>query len=563
MRPQRILFRAMGEARHNNNRLVSFHPAKQVPQRRCTLKKKKTSHVPRAIAIGLIVSTMTGCATVSAPPGSPGGASQSENTLSSIFDSPNPCSNNDRNIGMVLGGVTGALVGGLTHGVEGAVVGAVVGVGGGFLVGHFLDARRCELYKIAKAHDLKIASARITPDKLGVAPMGPAQKPSTAIGLDVQVENKGGEFTPGTASITPQAQVYLSQIARQYAPAVVEKHLPANATPEQRLAVVNHKILIVGHTNLVDQAISGMSAAKLSQQRARAVATVFAENGVPAGNIYYQGAGDALPIAPVHTARGEKENNRVQIVDVPTISDLQDYVQRRTVNASDFAPQPNVSAFTPVQAKAHPAVHHPVPAPVPVKAVHTVAHMGAGTGFGGTPLYGNGIPVDLGAAPASHSMFGLISSAQADTPVIVPACLSSHPHPVTAVRNLASGQTLPPRDYVSGFYDAVWVAHAGKNLVAITHANVLKGAGTYVPRPDVLIYKDYHGNTRQAPVFSGKVPVNVYRGQNKTLYRVFVNGPAKCIDMVVPTGEYLGGSRLYYALNGKKYMSQPIFSLQH
>ncbi|WP_215875535.1 OmpA family protein [Acidithiobacillus ferruginosus] len=526
------------------------------------MKKKKTSHVPRAIAIGLIVSTMTGCATVSAPPGSPGGASQRENTLSSIFDSPSPCSNNDRNIGMVLGGVTGALVGGLTHGVEGAVVGAVVGVGGGFLVGHFLDARRCELYKIAKANDLKIASARITSAKLGVAPTSPAQKPSAAIGLDVQVENKGGEFAPGTALITPQAQAYLSQIARQYAPAVVEKHLPANATPEQRLAAVNHKILIVGHTNLMDQAISGMSAAKLSQQRARAVATVFAENGVPAGNIYYQGAGDALPIAPVHTARGEKENNRVQIVDVPTVSDIQDYVQRRTVNAGDFVPQPNVSAPTP-EANVGPAVRYPIPAPVPVKAVHARARMGAGDGFGGTPLSGNGIPVDLGAAPASHSMFGLISSAQADAPVIVPACLSSHPHPVTAVRNLASGQTLPPRDYVSGFYDAVWVAHAGKNLVAITHANVLKGAGTYVPRPDVLIYKDYHGNTRQAPVFSGKVPVNVYRGQNKTLYRVFVNGPAKCIDMVVPTGEYQGGSRLYYTLNGKKYMSQPIFSLQH
>jgi outer membrane protein OmpA-like peptidoglycan-associated protein len=525
------------------------------------MKKKKFSYVPKAVAMGLIVSTMTGCATISAPPGSPGNVSQGGGMLSSIFDSPNPCSNNDRNIGMVLGGMTGALVGGLTHGVEGAVVGAVVGVGGGFLVGHFLDARRCELYKIAKAHDLKIASAKITSAKLGVAQMDSAQKPSAAIGLDVQVENKGGEFAPGTASITPQAQAYLSQIAQQYASATVEKHLPANATPEQRLAAVNHKILIVGHIDAVDQAISGMSAAKLSQQRARAVAAVFAENGVPASHIYYQGAGDALPIAPVHTVRGEKENNRVQIVDVPTVSDLQDYVQRRTVNVGDFASRPKAPAPSPAQARS--AVRHSVSAAIPAKADHAVETMGAGAGFGGAPLYGSGIPVDLGAAPVSHSMFGLIASAQADVPVIVPSCLSSHPRPVTSVRNLASGQMLPPRDYVSGFYDAVWVAHAGKNLVAITHASVLRGAGTYVPRPDVMIYRDYRGNTQQAPVFSGKVPVNVYRGQNKTLYRMFVNGPAKCIDMVVPTGEYQGDSRLYYALNGNKYMSQPVFSLQH
>ncbi len=537
------------------------------------MKKKNSSYLSGAVAIAIITSTMTGCATMNQP-GGPAGASQGGSTIASIFDSPNPCSNNDRNIGMALGALTGALVGGLTHGVKGAVVGAVVGVGGGYLIGHFLDVRRCELYKIAKEHDLKLASAKITPAKLGVTTASPGQTVSSQIGLDVQLQNKEGEFDAGTAIITPEAREYLSQIAQQYNPTVVQKNLPANATPEQRMAATNHSILIVGHTNQVDEAVSGMSAAKLSQMRAKAVAEVFAENGVPANNIYYQGAGDALPIAPVHTATGAKENNRVQIVDVPTVPDLQEYVQRRTVNLADFAPQSQPTSPSMLSGHARPTqeeIHHKVS---PTHRAPVVAHaqvsrgitaaqsIDTGAGFGGAPVSGHGIPVDLGPAQESHSMFGLIATAQADAPVIAPPCLESHYRPVTTVRNLATGQALPPRDYIPGFYDSVWVARAGRNLVAITHAKVLKGAGTYVPRPDVLIYRDYNGNTKQAPAFNGKAPVNVYRAENKTLYQVFVNGPAKCIDMIVPSGTYQGESRIYYGINGENYLARPSFTMQ-
>jgi outer membrane protein OmpA-like peptidoglycan-associated protein len=531
--------------------------------------------------------------------------------FNSTFNSDDPCSNNDRNIGAVAGAVAGGLIGYLSHGAKGAVIGAVAGAGGGLLIGHLMDARRCSLYKVAQANQLNLASATITPAKLGMQ----GNDANSTIGLDVELQNKSDEFEVGSSTLTPAARGYLTQIAQLYSPQTVAASLPASASPLDRAQAAQHSLLIVGHTDAQDAA-SGADLARLSQERAKAVAEVFAQSGVPASRIYYQGAGDALPLASNATPEGREANNRVQIVDVPNQSDLQLYLQRRAANPANFStgPEPASPGFnqassappsidTPTvvatgtadstpsrpQELAHspdtaqasapaippPAQHSratastkpatPTAASAPVVVARDAGAARSGTAggydFGGSPIHPPGEPINLGT-PVDHSMFSFIQAAHADTPVIVGSCLSDHPHTTTPVRNLQTAQELPPRDFVHGFYGTVWGTNANGNLVAIKDATIPLDAGAPVPRPTVLIYRNYHGNVHQAPSFRDQVNVNVYRGSQKTIYRVFIDGPARCLDLVVANEQFRGQGNLYYGDNNSAFLATPEFAMQ-
>lgn len=198
-----------------------------------------TIRSPIALGVALCVS---GCA-INPQTGQPEVAASVKTQFNSIFNSEDPCSNNDRNIGIAVGAVAGGVIGYLAHGAKGAAAGALIGAGGGFLVGHVLDARRCELYRIAQANGLKLASAPITQARPNA---GSADRPAT-VGLDVQLENKSDEFVAGSAELTPQARKYLAQIANQYSPKALMAALPPDATPEQRAQAGGRKVLIVGH----------------------------------------------------------------------------------------------------------------------------------------------------------------------------------------------------------------------------------------------------------------------------------------------------------------------------
>ncbi|MEW6467108.1 MAG: OmpA family protein [Pseudomonadota bacterium] len=589
---------------------------------------KRRSGFRQEAFVGLvIVAMLAGCA-VNPGTGQAEFSPAVTARFKSIFDSPDPCSNNDRNIGIAVGAVLGGAIGYAEHGVKGAIAGAALGVGGGYLIGHVMDDRRCTLYKIAQANHLRLVSAAITEAKLeqqsSGAPAAAGQSQGT-IGIDVQLQNAPNEFEPGSAALTPQAHVYLSQIAQQYTPQAMRGGAANAATS----SAAPHQVLIVGHTDTQD-ARSGVDLATLSQQRARAVADVFAQNGVPSSSIYYQGAGDTLPIASNATARGRAENQRVQIVDVPNAADLQRYLQLRSPNSQFFASaqpaappagatvanaaaddnklsaqiaadqQPDASEPPPpskseplwqrIEERAkrlaweqsHPQTAAPPAAPahgrpiapvaraeprppqlrqpVPVHEAHA-DEAGGGYNFGGQPNLGAGTALNLGES-VGHSMFGLLDTAQAAAPVILPSCLNDAPRAATLVRNLATGEALAPRYYLPGFDNNVWASNVNGNLVAITGATIPVDGGAPVPTPKVLIYRDYRGNTRQAPSFERQVPVNVYRGADATVYRLFVRGPAQCMDLVVPTRQFKGTAHLYYARAGGLYQAEPGFSVQ-
>jgi outer membrane protein OmpA-like peptidoglycan-associated protein len=552
------------------------------------------------IVLGVVLC-FSGCA-INPQTGQPEVATSVKTQFNSIFNSEDPCSHNDRNIGIAVGAVAGGVIGYLANGAKGAAAGVVLGAGGGFLVGHVLDARRCELYRIAQANGLKLASAPITQGKPGAA--NSADKPAT-VGLDVQLENKSDEFVAGSAELTPQARKYLGQIANQYSRNTLLAALPSDATPEQRAQAGARKVLIVGHTDESDSSL-GADPAALSQQRAKAVAKVFVDQGVPVQNIFYQGAGDTLPIAPNATAQGREENQRVQIVDVPTEADLQQFLSSRTADpanyrfasvnsaglkappsgerkntinatASDHAAtdkpaiKPRLKATTVAKAanarsnKTEAGTNPPVvsAAAPPATQSHS-APSADGSGpdynFGGAPTAGGGLPVRLGSTLAK-STFSLISNANAGSPMTLNSCLGDRPHSASAVRNLATDQVLNVRDYLPGFYGAPWAAGLGGNLVALLNVRVPSDAGSPIPEPELKIYKDYAGDAKQKPSYSARVPVNVYRGSDATLYRVFVGGPMQCMDLVVPVSKPRATGNVYYTNRTVAYTASGDFAL--
>ncbi|WP_109476911.1 OmpA family protein [Paraburkholderia sp. C35] len=559
-----------------------------------------TIRSPIALGVALCVS---GCA-INPQTGQPEVAASVKTQFNSIFNSEDPCSNNDRNIGIAVGVVAGGVIGYLADGAKGAVAGAAIGAGGGFLVGHALDARRCELYRIAQANGLKLASAPITQGKPNA---GSADKPTT-VGLDVQLENKSDEFVAGSAELTPQARKYLSQIANQYSPKTLMAALPPDATAEQRAQASGRKVLIVGHTDENDSSL-GVDVASLSQQRAKAVAKVFADQGVPVQNIFYQGAGDTLPVAPNGTDQGREENQRVQIVDVPTEADLQQFLSARTADPANYrfanasttsiqepssvarknsvasaSPDHSATAKQPAKPRSKPVAvaksNNAASAKTETNADQSAASNGtaavapqqqttvtasdagaSGYNFGGTPTAGSGIPVRLGSSPA-RSSFSLISNANAGAPMTLNSCLGDRPHVASAVRNLATGQVLNVRDYLPGFYGAPWAAGMGGNLVALLDVRVPSDAGSPVPQPELKIYKDYTGNVSQKPSYSARVPVNVYRGSDATLYRVFVDGPMQCMDLVVPLSKPRATGNVYYTNRSVDYTASGNFALR-
>ena len=462
-----------------------------------------------------------------------------------VFDSPDPCSNNDRNIGMTVGVIVGSVVGYLHNGVKGALVGAAVGTGGGALLGHSLDQRRCELFKIALDNHLKLASALITIKNIEMMPSKKRADKDTAIGLDVQLQNQEGEFVPGTARLSHKARKYISSIAEQYVP----KRGTGKSETSQDAKINERKVLIVAHAN---ESLDPHKSARLTEKRAYAVAEVFKKAGVPARNIYYQGAGDTLPIANNNTAQGLVVNKRLQIVDLPSATDLRHYLQLRQPNGQYFGAAVRRRTNT----RAMPSKKH-------AKLTHTRKYQKhPGYDFGGTPLaQGAKHPINLGN-PVIHSSFNIITEAHADEPLVVNSCIYDKPHLARPVRNLETGRKLPIRNYMPGFFGAPWIGGFHGNLVVIDKAYVPRDSGSPAPRPRLMIYKNYNGNPSANPSYVANVPVNVYRGDKAMLYRVFVDGPLMCIDFVKPNRPGNADAKLYYTRNSHTYLAPGAFTLK-
>ncbi len=551
-----------------------------------------------------LASTLVGCA-INPQTGVPQLAPSVKAKFDDLFANSDPCSNTDRNIGIALGAGAGLLAAHYLGKQGGALVaGAALGSLVGGLIGNSMDKRRCALYHIAQQYQLRLISAPVTANKLGVAPP-PGSTKSDALGLDVELANKHDEFVPGTAELTPQAQVYLAQIAAQYSQQQLAASLGPQATPAQIAQLRERRLLIVGHTDERDN-VDGVDLARLSAARAKAVARLFSAHGVPAADIEYQGAGDALPIASNATDQGRSENNRVQIIDTPNLALLKRYAEQRAANPVNFdvarsakqaaadaqqievtqaqaaaaSPAPSESAAKPLwkrwAQKARQLEHRSAPPAAPESAHHEVAaaspaaaltHESApqpqaisSYGFDGRPLDAKGYFVNLGAT-SETSMFSIFKSAHADAPVIIGSCAQDHPHLTTRIRNLASGRALPVDQSMPGLYGQPWFGTQGQAAVALLHVYVPLDGGSPVPPVTAEIFRRIGSGYGKLPLARFvDAPVNVYRGSQATLYRVFLHGGAQCLDLDVPTRAASARGLIVYRVGEREYEAVGSFT---
>ncbi len=552
---------------------------------------RRPQGVIKLVAALALAGVASGCAT----PGS-GGAGGPGSLLQQIYANDDPCANNARNLGITLGTIGGALagqaLGGNGNKIAGVVVGAGLGALIGGLIGQDIDRRRCELSKIAKANNLELTMTAI--ELPGAAAEGDAvaAKPdeTRVVGLSVSVTDSGDQFAAGAARPSPRAASAFADIARAYQ---IDAASAASPQARQQIAERGRKmrLLLVGHT---DDTGSSQLNADLSQARAKAVARIFAEHGFTPDQVYYQGAGETLPIADNRTEAGRARNRRVEIVDLSDEQAFAAYLAARKPNLSYYRPagetvsaSPGVGAGTGTVAGdkvAEPKSRAPKsqagtagkrtartpagPASAPVAAAAEVdkdsvkeraratvkpasgrvqatvvdrpqAATGmAGIDFGGSVIGAQARVPDIGIAATPASSFSLIPSAYAASePVPVGNCTQDRPRIRHGVKSLQDDKAarFATKDYMPGAYGTSWSDTVNGHLVALTHVAVLRDGGQPAGRPDVLVYRNYAPGSNPKPDLSLAADVNAYLGSKAMLYRVFLpSGPLRCIDMVIP-----------------------------
>lgn len=492
--------------------------------------------------------------------------------LKDTFDSDNPCSHSKRNIGILAGVVAGAVIGNqFDHSIGARLAGAAVGATAGGFIGDNIDKRECEIWKIGQKNHLDMHIETIHQSQVGDAPQ--QQQPNqtkpqdSSVGVDVALTDNGGQFASGSDALTPEARNYFRQLARQYSYTAQKSMLSQNASQEDIAnveAFKNKRIMLVGHT---DDTGSSKLNADLSEQRAKAVAKIFEAEGIPESHLYFQGAGEILPIADNHTDQGRAKNRRVEIVDVRSDSDLKGYLVKRNPHLAYYRMSENMTRHESFQET--PTQHDVVPRKKEVKAHDVVepkirklakARSSQEIDFDGNPVAKLNY-INIGSTE-KHSAFSIVSNANAaDT--LIPPCVNDRYRASHGVKSLASGREFDTSDYLPGLYGGSWVAMSNRNLVALTHVAVLRDGGLPAEMPKLLVYRDYSGNRKQKPAFSSSMNVNAYRGDRAVLYRVFGSGPLTCMDLVIPNNSpsKATGSTLYYDKGNSLYSASIAPSL--
>ena len=190
---------------------------------------------------------------------------------------PNQKTKNAALIGAASGAVIGALSKGDGNRDQGAVRGALIGGALGAGVGYALDRQEAELRR-QMGSDVVITN---TGDRLIVT------LPNNLL------------FATDSATVTPTLQGDLRALAQNV-------QVYANST-----------LQIVGHTDSDGSAAYNQT---LSESRARSVANILINNGVPGSRIQTFGRGESQPVASNLTPEGKAQNRRVEIVILPNPS---------------------------------------------------------------------------------------------------------------------------------------------------------------------------------------------------------------------------------------------------
>lgn len=355
------------------------------------------------------------------------------------------------------------------------------------------------------------------------------------------------------------------------------------------------RFLIVGHTD--DVGDSGKNAT-LSEQRARSIAQILQNTGVPAANIYYQGAGETLPIADNRTDAGRQLNRRVELTELSSSDNLSQYLKYRqpmvgyyryTKAASSSVAQTSTpqhtasinagvtSAATPTASTAttqttavnssnmpttnagntgttspqNTAMTAPTNSTTPEKTMHSVPRQ---VNFGGKPYSTQLATLDVGGLAPSKSIFSLITSAHAENMNALSDCTLDRPRIAGNVKSLQTDASKEYKavDFAPSLFGMTWASNVNDNLVVLNRVYVLQD-NYQVPSPPQLKVYAHYTNNQQTPDLSPSSQVNSYRVGNGILYRIFpqANSGMSCVDILFPpTGETKAkAGKIIYASN--------------
>lgn len=421
-----------------------------------------------------------------------------------------------KNYGTAIGCAGGALIGaGLTYAITGdakkALVGGGVGGAAGCVAGNLWQNRLQELERVAREENLNIQVQTLQSQEVAT---GTARAPApTAAGIVAQVQDEG-MFATGSAQLSADGQRQVRKLAAAFAP-----------KPGQNTQAA---ILVVGHTDATGSATTNQ---RLSEQRARAVASILAEQGIAPQRMFFQGAGASRPVADNSDSQQRGKNRRVEIVEV---TDRNMLVKR--VNAEQNNTKYLAHGTSTEPARTVASVRKTKPS-IAAKSTEQSKPAEVGTAlvdFGGQPASESRWTLGQTIAPKKAG-FALVTSAHAsDLPSS--SCEADRPREGGKVFNLASGQALDTQvttEYLPGYNNRVWANVVNGHLVTLSPVSILRDGASVDRQPFIEVVKGYDQGNRKS--IKSKAVANTYEGEDLVLYRVFTQdpkAPVSCIDVV-------------------------------
>ena len=415
--------------------------------------------------------------------------------------------------GAVIGGATAALACKL-NGSDNVAGCALGGVLAGAALGKLWDDRQQALTAAAEKHDLKIEVKTLNTNNQRYV-VSETQTDKKDDNLMSAVVQDNGMFATGSSKLNSESKDKLLAVAQGY---VKE----------------NKKILIIGHT---DSSGSAELNQRLSEKRARSVAKLFMEAGIPEDDIYYQGVGESRPAVANDSSNGRQQNRRVEIVEADSEASLVAYNISRTISKDNlrFADVSKTVKTTPEKKTVVAQTKDPI------------------MDFGGKPVASADMDfyTDIGAPESSLPSIFTRANANEDT-VNPIACYVDAPR-VSGEIKTANGEKLNSdqyriRDYVPGLAKSALYAKVNNHTVGLAPVAVLKNSYEATSSPNIKL------NTPEG-VKNYQTVVNTYEGKDSFLYRIFtVNklAPVDCIDLVYPKegGGKAAAGALFYQSNG-------------
>ena len=423
--------------------------------------------------------------------------------------------------------------------------------------------KKCALAAIAKKYALDITLTDVRMSGGGFP--GNPPNPVTPVGFAVAVRshNLDASLPKAGDDLAATERIYLTEIAKEYAAGQQMTGVPQDISLPARTDAGQSKgrrLLIVAHTD--DIGDSRLNA-NFSERRAHAVARIFREAGIADNKIYFQGAGEVLPVADNRSAEGRMKNRRIEIMDLSDGAVLRQYLAARNarlefyrINGSNAVATggksgDNDAAITKgSNKKTAPASMRKTP-PLFFDFGGTVLNTPAGGPDIGQ-IYPSSIQTETAAKTATPAV--VVPPALTSDSPLAHSCRADRPRLSNGIKALRDGKEIATAEFMPGLFSTAWSAKVHAHVISLARVAVSRDDGAPVGKPQLQLYKNYGAGKKRAD-FAATPDVNVYKGDKALLYRVFVNGPLRCMDIVIPNDNPAasGPSALYYD-NGSRPM---------